>query len=641
MITNRISAKLLLMALLAFLTGSCTEDKENIPEKKQEITQQVFRLAVNEQIPNANRATTSETITKAAVYMFNNDLFYKAQRDITPDASGNISLSVLTGSKLYFLSSIDEPSSLLILEEGKTTLTTFLALSSDIGVPHTATQAPGFYSGIFALTEENKAETAHTVQMTRAVARFDLDTSRDPLTKINRIIIENAAATVLLFPGTASVSELPRCSYERTFAPPFSDGTSTDLFRIYESNKPVKVTAYGTYQNLPIVVKMELPIVERNKIYKIVIQNVGAEISGIFEVKPWEEGGTVEGFPDATEKIVIDKSHSTIPENVTITENLNEVKVPNSGTSMTLAFRADTQVNIATTDGLTTDIQITPITPVSTPAGVVSKFHITVAAQGKGRLPYHVILNMKSALQNGIYDQVRLSVAASDYQIEEVTLGGVTWMAFNARTRELEDQTYVLDGCSVEDMYKKNWLTTIGGLFQWGRLYMYTPWASNSSNMGGQSQNSPWSADTHVPCPVGYRIPTPAELRALLPNDQSIPGTYTYNGETITAELRTSTVDFKTPTPSNLTGKGRYISLTSISGQTLFLPLAGQKGDKSSSNNPSLGQGLFLWSNSLQGATGGWAWGVKYWPGSNSEAKVAINAQLQAEGFGYVRCVKK
>lgn len=636
------NAKLILIALLTVLINSCTEEKEGTPEKEQEITQQIFRLAVNEPASSINnRATNVETITKASVYMFNNDVFYKAQRDITTDASGNISLSVLTGSKLYFLSGIAEPASLSTLEEGKTTLATFLALSSDAEAPHTATQAPRFYSGTFTLTEENKAETTHTIQMTRTVARFDLDTSRDPLTKINRIAIENAAAAVLLFPGTTPVPELPRCSYEQTFEPAFSDGTSIDLFRIYESNKPVKVTAYCTYKDIPVVVKMDLPIVERNMIYKIVIQNVGAEITGVFEVKPWEDGGTVEGLPDATEKIIIDKGNSTIPENVTITENLNEVKVPNSGTDMTLAFLADTQVEIATTDGLTSDIQINKITPESTSAGVVSKFHITVAAQGKGRLPYHVMLNMKSALQSGIYDQVRLSVAASDYQIEEVTLGGLTWMAFNARTRELEDQTYVLDGCSVEDMYEKNWLTTIGGLFQWGRIHMYTPWESGSNNAGGQNQNNPWNADTHVPCPEGYRIPTSAELRALLPNDQPIPGTYTYHGETITAELRTSAIDFKTPAPSNLAGKGHYISLTSTSGQKLFLPLAGQKGDKSSSNNPSLGQGLFLWSNDMKGATGGWAWGVKYWPGNNPTANVVPNAQLQAEGYAYVRCVKK
>lgn len=633
------NAKLVLATLLTVLLCSCVEDIKDTPKKEPEITLQNFQLAINEQISSVNRAADVEKITKVSVYLFNNNVFYRAQRDITTDESGHISLSVLADSKFYFISGIAEPLSLSILKEGETTLDTFLALTSDSQAPHTSTQAPGFYSGTFVLTPENETEAVHTIKMKRAVARFDLDSLRDPLIKISRIVIENAATSTLLFAGTTSIPHLPGRAYEQTFDPAFSDGTREDLFRIYENNSvPVKVTVYCTYKDIPVVVRLERPVIERNKIYKITIQNVGAEITGIFEVEPWEEGETVEGWPDATEKITIDKSNSTIPDDVSIADNRNEVKVPNRGTDMTLAFLADTQVMITTTDGLTSAADITPLAPISTPAGVVSRFHITIHPQGKGRLPYDLILNMKSALQSGIYDQVRISVAASDYQIEEVQLGGVTWMAFNTRSRNLEDQIYVLDGCSVTDMYEKNWLTTIGGIFQWGRIYMYTPWEPGSHNKGEQNQNNPWIADTHVPCPEGYRIPTTAELRALLPNNQAIPGTYTYNGEMITAELRTSAVDFKTP--NNLTGKARYLSLSSTTGKKLFLPLAGNKGDKSTSNNPQLGQGLYLWSNSL-GSTGGWAACVRYWPENNPIANVTPNAQLQAEGYAYVRCVKK
>lgn len=40
------------------------------------------------------------------------------------------------------------------------------------------------------------------------------------------------------------------------------------------------------------------------------------------------------------------------------------------------------------------------------------------------------------------------------------------------RSRDLEDQIYPLDGATVEDMYHKSWINTVGGLFQFGRLYM-------------------------------------------------------------------------------------------------------------------------------------------------------------------------
>ena len=39
----------------------------------------------------------------------------------------------------------------------------------------------------------------------------------------------------------------------------------------------------------------------------------------------------------------------------------------------------------------------------------------------------------------------------------------------------IRDRIYPLDGATVEDMYHKSWINTVGGLFQFGRLYMYVP----------------------------------------------------------------------------------------------------------------------------------------------------------------------
>lgn len=74
-------------------------------------------------------------------------------------------------------------------------------------------------------------------------------------------------------------------------------------------------------------------------------------------------------------------------------------------------------------------------------------------------------------------------MAPSDKQIETVEIGGNVWMAFNARSRDLDDQIYPLDGATIEDMYRTSWINTVGGLFQSGRLYMYVPWQGyNPSN---------------------------------------------------------------------------------------------------------------------------------------------------------------
>lgn len=629
------NTKHVLISLLFLLIVSCSQTDEN---GKTDVIQQTFRLTIENTVSNST--STVERITTVSAYVFNNGLFYKAYRNLSPNASGEISFSMPVGALLYFLSNTSGSVSLSSLEEGKTSLATFINITNAPSDIHTATHAPEFFSGKFVLTEENREETSHKIALTRSVARFDLDTSRDPKTEINRIVIENASTSTLLFAATSPASSSSKRSYEISYNPAFS-GTSADVFRIYESNEPVKVTVYGTYNNIPIVVRMEQPQVERNKIYKIVIKNAGSTITGVFEILPWEDGGTVEGFPDATEKITIDKTYSVIPSDVSIVSDRNEVNIPNTGTDMTLAFRAASSIELAKIEGQTSDVSIVSDgDPTSTADGVISKFRLHVAPQGKGRLSYSVILNMRHSLQTNTYDQVHIVVAKSAYQIEEVLLGGVTWMAFNARSRDLEDQIYTVDGSSVEEMYNFNWLRTIGGIFQWGRIYMYTPWESGKNNQGGQAANIPWSADTHMPCPDGYRVPTKTELQQLLPNGQPIPGMFNYNGETIKTELLTATEGFTTPT--GVKGTARYIKLTSQStGNKLFIPLAGQKGDKSGSNNPSFGQGIFLWSNNNQGVSGGWANGVQFWPENASSGTVTTNAALQAEGYAYVRCVKK
>ncbi|MCS2766745.1 fibrobacter succinogenes major paralogous domain-containing protein [Bacteroides thetaiotaomicron] len=97
--------------------------------------------------------------------------------------------------------------------------------------------------------------------------------------------------------------------------------------------------------------------------------------------------------------------------------------------------------------------------------------------------------------------------------------------------------------------------------------------------------------DTHMPCPEGYRIPTGNEWQSLLPADQEIPGRYKAgNGETIAATLHIGEGTLITPS-SGVTGTQHYVKFTSEdTGRSLIIPLAGSKGDKSSSNNPAFGK---------------------------------------------------
>lgn len=75
-------------------------------------------------------------------------------------------------------------------------------------------------------------------------------------------------------------------------------------------------------------------------------------------------------------------------------------------------------------------------------------------------------------------------------------------------------------------------------------------------------------------------------------------------------------------------------------GRSLIIPLAGSKGDKSSSNNPAFGKRAVLWTNERNGLPGGYAWA--YWlPFEGAETAVIKKQRLQMEAFASVRCVKK
>ena len=108
----------------------------------------------------------------------------------------------------------------------------------------------------------------------------------------------------------------------------------------------------GTYGEVPIRLKVELPVVERNKVYELAVLNVGAEVTGVFEIKPWEEGETIVGKPDTNQRLLLNASKSRIPEGVKVDYENNIVEVPATGADdMTLAFVTDTRIDISSTEG--------------------------------------------------------------------------------------------------------------------------------------------------------------------------------------------------------------------------------------------------------------------------------------------------
>ena len=616
--------RILTASLFAALTlpfGACDKGADT-PPTDPEAT--VVRFTIRTEGLSAD-----ERFETVKAYLFDAEGRLGDAPTLTPDAGRTVELTLGSEAEAYFLTGAELPVTPGMSRSDFLQLTVGEGLQHDHSAPEFMAAHASFAAGV-----------PSTVTFRRRTARIDLDTRADASIRVTAVTLHGVPAVALPFREEPAATDRT-LTYTRRYAEPLA-GQAADLFRVYPSAHPVEVSVAALYGDTPVQISATLPALQANRIYTLTLRNAGAALEGSFVVAPWEEGETVVGSPDTEHRILLDPDRSAIPADVQADFAANTLDIPAAGATLTLAFRASMPIEIAATEGLTEAVRIgDPAVTTDADGSCLSAYPVTVAPQGRGRLGYEVVLHLKYALYKEHYDYVLLRVAPSSFRIETVTLAGCEWMAFNARSRDLEDQIYCLDGCTVEEMYRTNWLACTGGLFQFGRLFMYEPWQgyNPSNNLGGQQQDVPWRSDSHMPCPEGYRVPTPAEFEALLPSGTTIPGSYrTATGEAVRAVLLTAEGAISTPT--GVTGTPRYVKLTAESdGRSLILPLAGSKGDKSTTNNPSFGARTILWTNDNTGMAGGWArtHAITY---ANGAATARADG-LQMEGFASLRCVKK
>lgn len=614
------------LPLCMLLLGACAHDTQEtcLPEPAMH-TLRIKGIA-------AEGTGSAPDLSRVDAFLFASGKKYKTS---LLDLAQGGDITVFGSAGLYFFTGQEFPEHLDGISEED-----FRAIAFGKGLHDNS--APEFYAAAVDYDGKQEDGSDLLVNIRRGVARIDLDTSADGKTQISEITVEDAPEETLPFNEGSAVPSGKTVRYTKSFETPVS-GKTADLFRVFESRSPVNISLKGTYDGVPVSLRMALPVIERNKVYTLEVLNAGSPQSVQFTVSDWEDGDTVTGKPDISHRLRIDEAHSVIPEGVTVDYENNTVSVPASGAEgMKLAFLSGTAVTLAEVDGNDSDITIGGITAGYEGDKVVSTLPLDIAPQRNGRVAYSFSLHLKNPALTQVYDFVDVRVDQSPTQIETVEIGGSVWMAFNARSSDLDDQTYTLDGTGVEDMYRDAWITTVGGMFQFGRKYMYVPWQgyNPSNNLGNQKQDRPWASNTHMPCPDGYRIPTRSELRSLLPPGTAVPGTYTAgNGEQISATLHAGEETLSLP--GGVTGTQRYLKLTSeTTGRGLILPLAGYKGDKSIAASPRFGQSITLWANEWA-PTGGYAWIFYLEFGSNTgQSATIVEKQYQMEGFCSVRCVK-
>ncbi|MDE5881486.1 MAG: hypothetical protein K2J78_00315 [Muribaculaceae bacterium] len=638
MINKIFKPKTGVFALMGLLTLASCSDKEEMPVASGDGSEISVALKGLSAPAGAPAASQQEALS---VFQFGTDnLFSKSViKSYNPES---ISLVKGTTQTLYCVSGIE-------LDPTEETTPAEFALST-VSTAEGDNTAPLFLSGWSKL--ESTQMNCELV-MQRGVARIDIDAT-DADMEISSITVDNAPAASYVFATEKGVldSETTVYTHEYETAP---DGIEKGVFMLFESAKEVNVTVHGTVEGTEINVPAVLSSVERNKVYTLRVYDKNATLKASFTMSDWEEGGIFNGHLENAQGLFIDEANSVIPEGVTVDYVNNIVEVPGTGVKgMKLAFRSDISLEIDTVcyagervmlDSIEAKkyVKINTEKAYNTDKGVISKFDVNIDPQLKGRPDYEIKMYVKKSIMATSYSDVTIRVAPSPFQIPTVELAGITWMAFNCTTPDVDDQIYVEEGKTVEDMYTEDWVKCVGGLFQFGRKYMYIPYQSYNpcNNLGDQKQDIPWVHESHMPCPEGYRVPTINELLQLFPEGTQLNTPCSYvagNGETINAEIVRLPGDVVTPT--NVNGVCRYLKLTSEeTGNCLILPLCGYKGDKSTAASSNFGRDVVYWGNDNVGCPGGYGRGIRLlfnW-GANCNPNIF---QFQMEAFAYVRAVK-
>lgn len=507
-----------------------------------------------------------ESLSEVIVYHFKGDDYILRTEISDPGAEG-ITLPSEGTTRIFCLSGLD-----LDASEGSTKQADFAAAlaKSQPG----AVSAPLFFSAAADFTGGPLE-----IQMKRSVARIDFTNNVDPQLTVSQIAVMDAPAETYVF-ECGKMPETSTVTYSKTFDSPFR-GTVENLFNIFESEKPVELRILGTYGDSPLNISVSLPSVERNKIYTLQTVNVNSCLTGAFTVKDWEEGDRVEAAPNSSKGIYLDKVNTVVPEGVEVDYSSNSVSVPASGVSgMKLAFVSSRKLSLSSVEGLTDAVKVTDVSHVAVEEGFISTLNVSIDPQPNGGVAYQVILHLKD--DRGKYNFVEIKVPEYHY-IETVKIAGLTWMSFNTMGQDADRQVFPFDGISVEEMYRQNWVQSIGCFFQYGRAKSYSPWTRNDPEGNSDTpRDIPWVTPECMPMPQGFHVATTAEWLQLLPSGTQIPSTYTAgNGEQIKSEIVTlpGTLNDSPCSAANRAGLlKRYIRFESLeTGNVLILPVCGVK----------------------------------------------------------------
>lgn len=627
---NISTAKLISLLTLSLVYSSCSDTEVDKGINSVEPTTRKFTFSIQE--------SSNAILSPINGYLFRKGTFYKAFRNLSSDGERKIILNIPAYSELFFMANIDEPDELKAMKEGNTTLDEFLSFHTPDNEVHSATQAPSQFYSAHVLPDLSNQE--FNITMGLSVARIDLDVSEAANIKIERIYTEEAASTTTFFEGENISTFGKSCSYSHEFDTP-ETGKVEDIFRIYEKKSPIVFIMEGSQGNIPISISTTIKRIERNKIYRIRIQSAGMNITSSINIADWITGDEITVDNDKNTNVSIDTDESYLPDGAEFKSN-SVINLPfNGAKNLKLAFISSDPLSIDSIEGRINSVSSPEI---SNKAGrILTKYEFNIP-ENNTKLVSCVTLNLQigSKLKTTT-SKVTLNIKSFPYTIPEVTIGNMTWMAFNVTTSKLSEQIYpeVSGYGDVKSMYDNKWINTLGNMFQYGRRVSYTPWYSDKTE---QQDELPWSDSDNTPCPDGYRLPTQKELSDLISGDGQasggggyIPSEWHCRGDIITGKI----VEKSKVEIHEISGTARYLELKNQKGVAIYFPLGGMKEKANPpTKDPKLGNGFRYWVAESAGSGKAHACELIF---MNDFPRTVpdTEAKVDKEAFSYVRCVKK
>lgn len=633
MIKNRYLrfAGVCIVNMICLMYASCTGEPEKAEADGGITATRYFKFTL--------QGASGTALTDINGYLFRKGIFQKAYRNVTAGSDGRTSLNVPANSELYFLAGIPEPSQLGGMQEGVTTRETFLSYHTPVDDAHTSTSAPTlFYSG---RCMPDIAGSDFIIPMQGSRARVDLDVTEADGVTISHIYTRSAAQTTSYFSDGVLSHPEENCGYSRTFSPAES-GRVENVFSMYESDSPVTFFIEGIYGDAPIAISTPVAQVKRNKIYRIRIQSMGMNVVGNIIAEDWKTGDEITATEDENGSIKVSRQYSYLPGS-SLDKTGSVVTIPYSGaTGLILAFLTEEPLRLESIEGIV-DINAPEVSDAD--GKVLTKYTCNFPENNTQLMPC-ATLNLKSTL-NGqtVRGKITLNIASYPYKMPEVVMGGLTWMAFNSTSGKVTDQIYpeFYGYDTVQEVYDRQFMDVMGKLFRYDHLKPYDPWKPGDTpwqqEAGEGDRELPWSDTANVPCPNGYRLPTPMEMKGLMNAYWEemlagpIPGSWTFNGDKITGRI-VLMQDIQLDKPYKL----KFLELTNQKGVVLYFPFGAMKSNGNTAQYPDFGSSLVLWTSESSGNVKAYALKLLY---ETPYTIANAGEELDKGDLAYVRCVKK